>query len=103
MYLDKIVSPEMLKQVHLPKRMKAIIPGLILHVAQEYSQSDLIRLIISQCKGIPESYDIMLCTQISIKEEIQSFMKRVEKSSQRHMFILEVNSLPYSLQEVSKK
>ena len=100
-YLDKIVNPEILKQFYLPKRFKQpVVPGLILHVTQEYSQLELIKLIISECKGIPESYDILFCMPMSTKEEIQSFMKRVKMASQRHMFILEVNNLPYSLQEV---
>ena len=66
----------------------------------EYGQDDLIRLMIGECKGVPEYYDILFCTEHTTREEIQSFMRRVKKSSKRHMFILEVNNLPYSLQEV---
>ena len=100
-YLDAIVSCEMLKPCYLPKRTLATQTlGGVLYLVPDCSQDELIRLIVGECRGIPEYYDILFCTEDSTKGEIQSFMKRVEVSSQRHMLILEVNNLPYSLQEV---
>ena len=91
----------MLEKCYLPKRTLATPTlGGVLYLVPDCSQDELIRLILGECRGIPEYYDILFCTEDSTEEEIQSFMKRVEVSSQRHMLILEVNNLPYSLQEV---
>ena len=71
----------------------------ILHHAPNYRQSQLVRLIISICNGIPESFEVFHCRSSSTKEELRLFLDRINKHPLRYL-LLEVNILPVMLQEV---
>ena len=71
-----------------------------LHHAPKYSQSQLICLIVSIYGGIPESFEVFHCCSTSTKEELSLFLERVEKQPLRYL-LLEVDRLPYRLQEVN--
>ena len=70
-----------------------------LHHAPKYTQSQLVRLIVSIYSGVPESFEVFHCQSSSTKEEISLFLKRVERKLLRSL-ILEVNKLSFGLQEV---
>ena len=70
-----------------------------LHHAPKYRQSQLVRLIVSIYGGVPESFEVFHCRASSTKEELGLFLERVEKKPLRYL-ILEVNKLPFRLQEV---
>ena len=70
-----------------------------LHHAPKYRQSQLVRLIINIYGGVPESFEVFQCRGSSTKEELSLFMERVERRPLRYL-ILEVNQLPFGLQEV---
>lgn len=70
-----------------------------LHHAPKYTQSQLVRLIVSIYSGVPESFEVFHCHSSSTKEELSLFLKRVERKPLKYL-ILEVNKLPFGLQEV---
>ena len=70
-----------------------------LHHAPKYTQSQLVRLIVTICGGVPESFEVFRCRYSSTKEELSLFLERVEKKPLRYL-ILEINKLPFGLQEV---
>ena len=71
-----------------------------LHHAPKYSQSQLLRLIVSIYGGVPESFEVFRCRASTTQEELSLFLERVERRPLRYL-ILEVNKLPFRLQEVS--
>ena len=73
-----------------------------LHHAPKYRQSQLVRLIVSIYGGVPESFEVFHCRASSSKEELSLFLERVEKKPLRYL-ILEVNKLPFRLQEVRER
>lgn len=73
----------------------------ILHSCQGYNQSQIVRLIISIYGGVPEAFEVFRCRPNTTKEEIYLFLnpKRATKRPFQYL-IVEVNKLPYYLQEV---
>jgi len=76
-------------------------PSISLHYCPGFSQAQLIYLIVSIYDGVPETFKVFRCRPSSTEEELSLFMKRVAKHSQQY-FVLEVNRLPFKLQEVSE-
>ena len=74
-------------------------PTQLLHYCPRYSQLQLICLIISIYDGVPEAFEVFHCHPSSTEEEIRLFLKRVAKHPLQYL-ILEVNLLPFRLQEV---
>ena len=74
-------------------------PTQLLHYCPRYSQLQLICLIISIYNGVPEAFEVFHCHPSSTEEEICLFLKRVAKHPLQYL-ILEVNLLPFRLQEV---
>ena len=70
-----------------------------LHYAPKYSQAELVRLIVSIYGGVPESFEVFHCRPTSTEEELSLFLERVAKQPLRYL-VLEVNKLPFRLQEV---
>ena len=71
-----------------------------LHYAPKYRQSQLVWLIISIYSGVPESFEVFHCRPTSTEEELSLFLERVAKQPLRYL-VLEVNKLPFRLQEVN--
>ena len=71
----------------------------LLHFCPGYSQDGLIRVIISLYSGVPESFEVFHCRPTTSEEELNLFLKRAAKYPLQYL-ILEVNKLPYKLQEV---
>ena len=67
-----------------------------------FTQSQLLQLIISIYGGVPEAFEVYHCRPTSTEEELRMFMnpRRATKRPFQYL-ILEVNKLPYRLQEVS--
>ena len=74
-------------------------PTQLLHYCPGYSQAQLICLIISIYGGVPEPFEVFRCHPMSTEEELSLFLKRVTKHQLQYL-ILEVNRLPFKLQEV---
>ena len=74
-------------------------PTQLLHYCPRYSQAQLIQLIVSIYDGVPETFEVFHCYPSSTKEELSFFLKRVAKHRLQYI-ILEVNRLPFILQEV---
>ena len=72
---------------------------LLLHYCPGYSQAQLICLIVSIYDGVPEPFEVFHCQPSSTEEELSLFLKRVAKHPRQYL-ILEVNRLPFRLQEV---
>ena len=70
-----------------------------LHYCPNYSQSQLIQTIVGICKGVPEAFELFHCQPSTTEEELSLFLKRAARHSLRSI-VLEVNKLPFKLQEV---
>ena len=71
----------------------------LLHYCPGYSQEQLVRLIISVYSGVPESFEVFHCRPTTTEEELGLFFKRATKYPLKYL-VLEVNRLPFKLQEV---
>lgn len=71
-----------------------------LYSCPNYSQMDFVCLIIKIFSGIPETYQLLRCQKTTAEEELNLFLKRVE-IHHAHYLLLNVNELPFKLQEVS--
>ena len=71
----------------------------LLHFCPGYTQGGLIRVIIGLYSGVPESFEVFHCRSNTTEGELNLFLKRVAKFPLQYL-ILEVNKLPYKLQEV---
>lgn len=74
-------------------------PTQLLHYCPRYSQTQLVRLIVSIYDGVPEAFEVFHCRPSSTEEELGLFLKRAAKHPLQYL-ILEVNRLPFKLQEV---
>ena len=74
-------------------------PTQLLHYCPGYTQAQLIQLIVSIYDGVPESFEVFRCHPSSTEEDFNLFLKRVTKHPQQYL-ILEVNRLPFTVQEV---
>ena len=95
-------------QVTSPLRPRSITASLsvaqefvqLLHFCPNYTQDRLIRVIVGLYDGVPESFEVFHCRPTTTEEELNLFLKRASKYPLQYL-ILEVNKLPYKLQEVS--
>lgn len=71
-----------------------------LYSCPAHSQLDFLRLILKIFSGIPEAYQVLHCKASTTEEELNKFLKRVE-NHYSHYLMLDVNRLPFKLQEVS--
>ena len=71
----------------------------VLHYCPNYSQCQLIQTIIGICSGVPEAFEIFHCQSSTTEEELSLFLERTVHHSLRSI-LLEVNRLPFKLQEV---
>ena len=74
-------------------------PTQLLHYCPRYSQAQLIQLVVSIFDGVPETFEVFRCHPSSTKEELSLFLQRVAKHRLQYL-ILEVNRLPFILEEV---
>ena len=104
-FLDRLFDQKKLSQSLLPRRCLKTQPYLnshlsnVLHSAIGYSQSMLIGLIITIYKGSPEAFEILHCKSTTTEQDLKLFIKRMLRHPRQYL-ILEVNKLPFQLQEV---
>ncbi len=72
----------------------------VLHKAPGYNQDQLIRLIVEIYGGPPEAFEVLHCRPTTSEQDLKLFIKRISKHPTRKYVVIEVNSLPYQLQEV---
>ena len=90
-----------------PPRLRSITSSLsishefvqLLHFCPGYTQDGLLRVIVGLYNGVPESFEVFHCRPNTTEEELNLFLKRASKHPLQYL-ILEVNKLPYKLQEV---
>ena len=73
-----------------------------LHKALGFSQEQLIRLMVEIYQGPPEPYEILHCRSTTSEETLRLFFERIQKHALKYI-ILDVDKLPFQLQEVKKK
>ena len=73
----------------------------ILHCAPNYSQSQLIRLVLGIYGGPPSAFEFLHCKPSTTEQELKLFMERVVQHPRQYL-VLEVNHLPHQLQEVGE-
>lgn len=62
---------------------------------------DFICLILKVFSGIPGAYQVLRCQATTTEEELSLFLERV-KQHHTHYLMLDVNKLPFKLQEVGR-
>ena len=82
----------------------SLCPGAVLgmyqlHYAPGYTQSQLLCLITELFDGVPEPFEVFYCRPTTTREELKMFMERVKHHPLPYL-ILQVNKLPFKLQEV---
>ena len=72
-----------------------------LHIGLEFSQTQLVLLILQMYNGLPEAFEVLHCTPHTTEQDIQLFMRRIKITEySRRYLVLEVDVLPFHLQEV---
>ena len=102
-FLTKVLrfDGDILHKSLLPKRYTAHSdePSNRLYSTPNFNQSQLVQLIIQIYDGPPEPYEVFHCLPTTNEQVLKLFMKRVVKHPRQYL-VLEVNRLPYLLQEV---
>ena len=108
LFLEELFNQEHMHSFILPTCCKredthhiSSKPVKILHSAFGYSQSQLIRLILGIYGGPPGAFEVLHCKPSTTEQELKLFMKRIAQHPRQYL-VLEVNNLPYQLQEVGK-
>ncbi len=71
-----------------------------LYFCPEYSQVDFLCFILTIFSGVlPEAYQVLRCKANTTEEELGLFLKRADHNL-THYLMLNVNMLPFRLQEV---
>ena len=111
-FLDNIFSRDGVMDCSLPIQCRKIpapqgqmlvsSPQLlsIFHSAPGFTQGQLIRLLLEVYGGSPNAFQVLRCTPVTTEQDLRLFMKRVVQHPICQYLILEVNTLPFQLQEV---
>ena len=75
-------------------------PNSILHYCPGYTQCQLMQTVVGMFSVIPEAFQVLHCHVSTSEEELSLFLKRAA-SHFLHSIVLEVNRLPFKIQEVS--
>ena len=71
----------------------------ILHIALDFTHSELVGLVLKIYGGPPEPFEMLHCKSSTTEEEVKLFMKRVHHHPRQYL-VLEINHLPVQQQEV---
>ena len=97
---------ERLKQYSLPSSppYSTLIPhgSMVLYYGRNYTYGKVTQKIVDIFKGLPHSFQVFHCHRETTEEELHLFMKRVSKHPQ-HYVLVQVNKLPFKLQEVRNR
>ena len=101
-FTSKEISPLPTRLLHSRSSSPSSHLTNILHSAPGFTQSQLIRLILQIYGGPPEVFEVLHCKPATTEQELKIFMRRVTQTLKqpRQYLVLEVNQLPYNLQEV---
>ncbi|KAL5475165.1 hypothetical protein EMCRGX_G027231 [Ephydatia muelleri] len=88
----------------LPTRipMTSVAAQIVVHSCPGFTQTELIPIILSIFNGVPEPFQIFRCQSSSTQVELDLFLRRAATFPIPHL-ILEVNRLPFQLQECLMK
>ena len=73
----------------------------VLHSALDFTQGELIGLVLRIYGGPPEPFELLHCNCSTTEDDVKLFMKRIHQHPRQYL-VLEVNHLPFQLQEVGK-
>ena len=109
-FLEDLLKKDEISNHVLPKRVKqdhkTLEVGGILHIAMEFTQSDIMKLLLTISKCLPENYDIFYCGPHTTTQDLNLFIDRCREfgcsssSKWREFYFLEINKLLYEHQEV---
>ena len=71
----------------------------VLHIALDFTHRELVGLVLRIYGGPPEPFEILHCKSSTTEDDVKLFMKRVHRHPRQYL-VLEVNHLPFQLQEV---
>ena len=112
-FLENLLINSEISNCVLPKRVKqdhkTLEVGGILHIAMEFTQSDIMKLLLSISECVPEYYDILYCGPHMTTQDLNLFIERCREfgrcssSKWREFYFLEINKLLYEHQEVCSR
>ena len=101
--LEVLVSDRNAANYLYPKRrMMAEIPmpeGHIVHGAHKFSPDQVFRLLLQIYQGLPESFEVMRCTSVTSREDLDLFLQRAVVFQSRTFVMVNVDRLSTNLQE----
>eukprot|EP00731_Ephydatia_muelleri_P021726 Em0014g317a len=94
----------LLQNHSLPTRipMTSVAAQIVVHSCPGFTQTELIPIILSIFNGVPKPFQIFRCQSSSTQVELDLFLRRAATFPIPHL-ILEVNRLPFQLQECLMK
>ena len=98
-FLEELFKQQCINSCLLPTCYERAVN--ILHRVPSYSQSQLIRLVLSIYGGPPSAFEVLHCKPSTTEQDLKLFMERVAQHPRQYL-VLEVNHLPYQLQEVGE-
>ena len=104
--MEKLSKKDKIINYILPRRKRNIYSsshdvGGILHIAMEFNQADVIKLLLTICECLPENYDVLYCGSHTTTQDLKLFTDRCcAFGNKRQFYFLEVNKLLYEQQEV---
>ena len=102
-FLDALVmDPGAANHLYPKRRVLAGSPmpkGHIVHIADTFSPDQVFRLLLEIYQGLPESFELMRCTPVTSREELDLFLRRSMMIQYRTFVMVNVNHLSTDLQE----
>lgn len=100
MFLDTLFLFHVLPTSRVQTLARSEGSHVVLHRLHGCSNAELIQLIITIYDGIPEPFEVFYCQNVPTQKELDLFLERARRFPRQYV-MLEVNKLPYPLQEVS--
>lgn len=100
MFLDTLFLSRVLPIPRVRTLPRSEGSHVVLHRLHGCSNAELIQLIFTIYDGIPEPFEVFYCQNLPTQNELDLFLERALRFPRQYI-MLEVNKLPYHLQEVS--
>ena len=100
-FLDAIFLSHVLPASRVQTLPRSEGSHVVLHKLHGCSNAELIQLIITIYDGVPEPFEVFHCQNVPMQKNLDLFLERARRFPRQYVMV-EVNKLPYHLQEVNK-
>ncbi|XP_065839047.1 uncharacterized protein [Oscarella lobularis] len=98
-FLEKLRTDKSLRASPMRRTAKKDTVAQSVYLAFGFSRKQLFELIVKLYDGFPESYELLRCTEETLKEDLNLFLQRARAFPSRIFTLVEVNKLRIELQE----